>query len=116
MDDCHFSPGRTTKMLPHFPQRNDAARRFDCPAFRRALETGQPNRRNREPIRSRTQRAFLKSRDSTAVPSAPISETSVQCRRKLAPDFSLRYVFFSENDVLQSNETAGSAKSHGGNP
>ena len=45
----------------------NAARRFDCPTFRRALETGQTNRRNREPIRSRTQRAFLKSRDSTGV-------------------------------------------------
>jgi hypothetical protein len=31
--DCHFSPGRTTKILPHFQQRNNAARRFDCPAF-----------------------------------------------------------------------------------
>jgi len=25
---------------------DNAARRFDCPAFRRALETGQTNRRN----------------------------------------------------------------------
>jgi hypothetical protein len=25
----------------------NAARRLDCPAFRRALETGQTNRRNR---------------------------------------------------------------------
>src|ERR1022692_379158 len=31
--DCHLSPGRTTKILPHFHQRNYAARRFDCPAF-----------------------------------------------------------------------------------
>ncbi len=67
----NFSPG-------------NAARRFDCPASRRALETGQTNRRTREPIRSRTQRAFLESRDSTAVSSAPISETPVQRGRKLA--------------------------------
>jgi hypothetical protein len=31
--DCHFSPDGITKTSPHFPQRNDAARRFDCPAF-----------------------------------------------------------------------------------
>jgi hypothetical protein len=30
-----------------FPQRNDAGRRFDCPAFRRPLETGQTNRLHR---------------------------------------------------------------------
>src|ERR1039458_487631 len=35
-------------------------------------ETGQTNRLPCEPRRSRTQRAFLKPRDSTAVPSAPI--------------------------------------------
>jgi hypothetical protein len=42
-------------------------RRFDCPAFLlTAEETGQTNRRiETEPIRRRTQRAFLKSRDST---------------------------------------------------
>jgi hypothetical protein len=27
--------------LPHFSQRNDVARRFNCPVLRRALETGQ---------------------------------------------------------------------------
>jgi hypothetical protein len=41
-------------------------RRFDCPAFLlTAEETGQTNRLSIEPIRQRTQRAFLKSRDST---------------------------------------------------
>jgi len=42
-------------------------RRFDCPAFLlTAEETGQTNRRiETEPIRRRTQQAFLKSRDST---------------------------------------------------
>jgi hypothetical protein len=44
---------------------------------------------------------ILKSRDSTAVPSAPISETPVQCRRKLASDFRLRYVLDCEDGGFQ---------------
>jgi len=34
--------GKTQKLFT-----GNAARRLDCPAFRRALETGQTNRRNR---------------------------------------------------------------------
>ena len=67
----------------------NAARRFDWPAFRRALGNRPDKSPQPKPIRSRTQRAFLKSRDSTAVPSAPISETPVQCRRKLASDLQI---------------------------
>jgi hypothetical protein len=53
-------------------------RRFDCPAFLlTAEETGQTNRLSIEPRRQRSQRPFPKSRDSTFVPSAPISETDV---------------------------------------
>jgi hypothetical protein len=40
-------------------------------------ETGQTNRLEMKPIRQRSQRPFPKSRDSTAVASAPISETDV---------------------------------------
>jgi hypothetical protein len=55
-------------------------RRFDCPAFLLAAEeTGQTNRLSIEPIRQGSQRPFPKSRDSTIVPSAPISETAVHC-------------------------------------
>ena len=75
----------------------NAARRFDCPAFRRALETGQTNRRNRNLDGHALNERFLKSRDSTAVPSAPISETPVQCRHNLASDFRLRYVLYCED-------------------
>jgi hypothetical protein len=42
-------------------------------------ETGQTNRLSIEPRRQRSQRPFPKSRDSTIVPSAPISETDVHC-------------------------------------
>jgi hypothetical protein len=75
--------GKTEKLFT-----GNAARRLDCPAFRRALETGQTNRRNREPIRSRTQRAFLKPRSTAPssvhftpdqLRSASISETPAQC-------------------------------------
>jgi hypothetical protein len=55
-------------------------RHFDCPAFLlTAEETGQTNRLSIEPIRQCSQRPFPKSRDSTAVASAPISETNVHC-------------------------------------
>jgi hypothetical protein len=44
----------------------DSARRFDWPLASKYSATGQTNRRiETEPIRRRTQRAFLKSRDST---------------------------------------------------
>jgi hypothetical protein len=52
-------------------------RRFDWLAFLRHSETNQTNRLEVEPIRQRSQRPFPKSRDSTAVASAPISETDV---------------------------------------
>jgi hypothetical protein len=46
-------------------------------------ETGQTNRRKRsEPIWTRTQQAFPKSRDFTIVSPAPISETPVQFGKK----------------------------------
>ena len=56
-------------------------------------ETGQTNRQQCEPRRPSTQRTVYKSRDSTAVPSAPIFKPPVQCPRKLASDFRLRYLF-----------------------
>jgi hypothetical protein len=54
-------------------------RRFDWLAFLRHSETNQTNRLDVKPIRQRSQRPFPKSRDSTAVTSAPISETDVHC-------------------------------------
>jgi hypothetical protein len=33
MGDCHLAPGRTMTSAPQVQHRNDAARRFDCPAF-----------------------------------------------------------------------------------
>ena len=54
-------------------------RRFDWLAFLRHSETNQTNRLDVNPIRQRSQRPFPKSRDSTAVASAPISETDVHC-------------------------------------
>jgi len=42
-------------------------------------ETGQTNRLEMKPRRQRSQHPFPKSRDSTAVTSAPISETDVHC-------------------------------------
>jgi len=46
-------------------------------------ETGQTHRQQCEPRWSSTQRAVCKSRDSTAVPFAPIFKSSVQCFREL---------------------------------
>ena len=47
--------------------------------FSAALENRQTNRLEMKPRRQRSQRPFPKSRDSTAVTSAPISETDVHC-------------------------------------
>jgi hypothetical protein len=47
--------------------------------FSAALENRQTNRLEMKPIRQRSQRPLPKSRDSTAVASAPISETDVHC-------------------------------------
>jgi hypothetical protein len=44
---------------------------------------------------------------------APIFNTPVQCRGKLASKLELRYLFLSENGVFQCSEKAGSAKPHG---
>jgi hypothetical protein len=63
-------------------------RRFDWLAFLRHSETNQTNRLEVKPIRQRSQRPFPKSRDATAVASAPISETDVHC----AYHHPIRYV------------------------
>jgi hypothetical protein len=93
IDVYDFPTGRPAKLSSQLWQLSIAARRFDWPAFLRALGNRPDKSPQWKPSRSRTHRAFLKSRDSTAVPSAPISETPVQCGRKLASDFILRYVF-----------------------
>ena len=54
-------------------------RRFDWLDFQRHSETNQTNRLEVKSIRPRSQRPFPKSRDSTAVAFAPISETDVHC-------------------------------------
>jgi|ERR1035438_4543296 hypothetical protein len=55
-----------------------------CPAlgltgFSAALENRPDQSPQMQPMRQRSQRPFPKSRDSTAVTSAPISETDVHC-------------------------------------
>jgi hypothetical protein len=75
--------------------------RFDWPPCFQVFSNRPDKAPQMIPRRSSTQRAFLKSRDSTAVPSAPISETPVQCRRKLASDFRLRYEWVCEDGGFQ---------------
>jgi hypothetical protein len=58
-------------------------RRFDWLAFLRHSETNQTNRLEMKPIRQRSQRPFPKSRDSTDVAFAPISETDGHCRQMI---------------------------------
>jgi hypothetical protein len=65
MGDCHFSPGRTMKILPHFLHRNDVARRFDWPAFLRALG----NRPDKAP----------QPRTYSVTHSTGVSETTLHC-------------------------------------
>ena len=59
--------------------RGDAARRLDCPAFRRALETGQTNRRNIN-LAGRALNGYFQN---LATPQswsvAPISEMPAHC-------------------------------------
>jgi hypothetical protein len=77
--DGHLSPGRTAKIAPHFPQRNDAARRFDCPAFRRALETGQTNRCNRNLYGRAINGRFLNSATPQPFRRLGSQKTPAQC-------------------------------------
>ena len=92
IEDYHLPAGCARNFL-QFSHQNDAARRFDWPAFLWALGTRPDKSPHDKPRRSCTQRAVCKSRDSTAVPSAPIFKPPVQCRRKLASGFRLRYLY-----------------------
>ena len=67
-----------------------------------------------EPIRQRTQRAFLKSRDSTARSVRSDFRNARSVRRKLASDFRLRYVLLVKTVDFNQSETTGSGKPHGG--
>src|SRR5206468_11279099 len=80
-DSSNLNDQALNKMKPSF-------RRFDCPACLRALTTGQTKRRDQQPMRCRTQRAFLKPRSTApssvhATPdplrSASGFRTPVQC-------------------------------------
>jgi len=71
------------RFIPVNQSQDKRTKNFGAETARLACVPGQTGQTPRciktEPMRRRTQRAFPKSRDSTAVSSAPISETPVQC-------------------------------------
>jgi hypothetical protein len=102
-----FQPAEL-EILLLFSHRNDAARRFDWPAFRRALETGQTKRRKTNLDGHALNGRF--ANPATPQPFRPLrfSNRPFSAGANLRPTSDCCMYFFGENDVLQSNETTGS--------
>jgi len=79
----------------------DAARRLDCLAFRRALETGQTNRRNKNLVGHALNGHFQNPATPQSCSVAQISEMPAQCGRVVKPAVRRNKVTVPEtfNDV-----------------
>jgi len=83
----------------------DAARRLDCPAFRRALETGQTNRRNGNLAGHALNGHFQNLATPQSCSAAPISEMPAQCEGH--PSVNRQGPITSVNKYLQKFNLAG---------